>query len=47
MEGGLLRDVVAALPGSVLRRFDLLPALAAKDDDKTPHRVLLPAILLC
>jgi hypothetical protein len=41
-EGGLLRDVVAALPGGVLRGFDLPLALAAEDADKTPHCVLLP-----
>src|ERR1700722_12139738 len=39
----LLRDVVAALPGGVLRGLDLLPALAPQNADETPHRVLLPA----
>jgi len=43
MARGLLRDAVAALPGGVLRGFDLLAALAAQDADEAAHRVLLPA----
>ena len=37
--GRLLRDAVAALPGGVLRGFDLLPALAAQDADEAPDGV--------
>jgi hypothetical protein len=39
----LLRDAVVALPGGVLRRLDLLAALAAEDADEAAHRVRLPA----
>jgi hypothetical protein len=40
VEDRLLRDVVAALPGGVLRGFDLLPALAPQDADEAPNGML-------
>ena len=36
---GLLGDAIRAFPGGVLRRFDLLAALAAQDADEAAHRV--------
>jgi hypothetical protein len=38
-----LSDPIGALPGVALRRFDLIPSLVAKDDDKAARGLLLPA----
>ena len=40
--GRLLRDAIAALPGGVLRGFDLLAALAPQDANEAPDRMRLP-----
>ncbi len=38
----VLGDLVRALPGVALRRFDLLASLAAENADEASHGVLLP-----
>jgi hypothetical protein len=42
-ERSCIRDVVAALPGGILRGLDLLTALAPQDADEAAHRMLRPA----